>query len=199
MYSMKRSVWPVPRKCSASATMPASLTPRLTTAFTFTGRPAAAAASMPSSTRCDGEVDVVQRAEDRVVDGVEAHGDAVEAGVRERLRLLRQERAVRRQRELEVRDLGELRDEPLDVAADERLAAGEADRADAEAGEDADDAGDLLEAEELLPVEERVVAAEGLLRHAVDAAEVAAVGDGDAQRLERPAERVAATAPWPTG
>ena len=46
----------MPRKCSASASMPPSLTPRLTTAFTFTGpRPASTAASMPSSTLATGK------------------------------------------------------------------------------------------------------------------------------------------------
>ena len=45
-------------------------------------------------------------------------------------------------------------------------------------------------AQQLRALEELVVAAVDLLRHAVDAAEVAAVGDRDAQRLERPAERV---------
>ena len=79
----------------------------------------------------------------------------------------------------------------LDVAAHERLAAGDPDRAHAEAGEDAGDPGDLLQGEQLGPLEEGVVAPEDLLRHAVDTAEVAAVGDRDAQRLERPAERVA--------
>ena len=38
--------------------------------------------------------------------------------------------------------------------------------------------------------QERIVAAEDLLRHAVDAAEVAAVGDRDAQVAQRPAARV---------
>src|SRR5207248_1256002 len=117
-------------------------------------------------------------------------GHAAEPGVGERLRLLRQERAVRRQRELEVGNRGELPHELLHVAADERLAAGQPHGADAERGEDADDAHDLLEAQELAAVEEGVVAAEDLLRHAVDAAEVATVGDRDPQRLERPAERV---------
>ena len=137
MYSMKRSVCGVPRKCSASATMPSSFAPRLTTAFTLTRRPAAAAASIPSSTCCDGEVDVVQRAEGGVVDRVEADGDAVEAGARERLGLLRQQRAVRRERELEAGNRVQQLDEVLDVAAHERLAAGDPHDAHAELGEDA--------------------------------------------------------------
>ena len=49
---------------------------------------------------------------------------------------------------------------------------------------------ELLEREQLLAVHEPVAAAEHLLRHAVDAAEVAPVGDGDAQVAERAAEGV---------
>ena len=52
---MKRRMWPVPRKCRASSTTWSSLTPRLTTAFTLTPRPAAEAASIPSSTRLTGK------------------------------------------------------------------------------------------------------------------------------------------------
>src|SRR5581483_8538270 len=94
-------------------------------------------------------------------------------GGRERRGLLRQEGSVRRQRELELApvralDRGEELDEMLDVATDERLAARDPHRADAEAREDPGDAGDLLEGEQLLPLEERVVAPEHLLRHAVE-------------------------------
>src|SRR4051812_37637787 len=78
----------------------------------------------------------------------------------------------------------------LDVAANERLAARDADGADTELREDADDALDLLEGQQLLPLEERVVAPEDLFGHAIDAPEVAAVGDRHAQRLQRPAERI---------
>ena len=90
MYSMKRSVSPRARGSSAaSGTIWSSLTPRLTTQLTLTGSPAAAAASIPSSTRLDGEVDVVHRPEGRVVERVEADRDPVEARVRERLGLAR--------------------------------------------------------------------------------------------------------------
>src|SRR4051812_22758363 len=81
-------------------------------------------------------------------------------------------------------------DEVLDVPANERLTAGDPNGPHAERGEDAHDAGDLLEGQQLRALEKRVVAAEDLLRHAVDAPEVAAVGDGDAKRLERPAQSV---------
>ncbi len=56
--------------------------------------------------------------------------------------------------------------------------------------EDARDARDLLERQQLGVRQERVVAAEDVLRHAVDAAEVAAVGDRDPQVVQRPAARV---------
>ena len=77
----------------------------------------------------------------------------------------------------------------------ERLAAGEADLLDALGDEDAGEAGDLLEGQDLAAGQELVVAAEDLLRHAVGAAEVAAVGDGDAQVVQRPPQRVGAGAP----
>ena len=49
---------------------------------------------------------------------------------------------------------------------------------------------DLLEVEQLRARQELVVAPEDLLRHAVDAAEVAAVGDRDAQVAQRAAETI---------
>ena len=52
------------------------------------------------------------------------------------------------------------------------------------------DARDLLEGQQLRVRQERVVGVEDVLRHAVDAAEVAAVGDRDAQVVQRPAARV---------
>ena len=111
--------------------------------------------------------------------------------VRERARLRGEQRAVRRQRHVEpVVDRREPRDQMLEVPAQQRLAARDAQLADALLDERPRDPLDLLEREQLLAVHEPVAAAEDLLRHAVDAAEVAAVGDGDAQVAERPAERV---------
>ena len=81
-------------------------------------------------------------------------------------------------------------DEVLEIAAEERLAARDPQLAHAEVDEDARDALDLLEREELAPRQEAVLVAEHLLRHAVDAAEVAAVGDRDAQVADRAAEGV---------
>ena len=68
-------------------------------------------------------------------------------------------------------------DERGQVAADERLPAGEPDRTHPHRDEDAHDPLDLLEGEELGPLEP----AQSLGRHAVPAAEVAPVGDGQAK------------------
>src|SRR5262249_11936781 len=87
-------------------------------------------------------------------------------------------------------ELGELSDQPLQVTAEEGLAARDAQLANARVDEDAGDTCDLLEREQLAPVEEAVVAAVDLLRHAVDAAEIAAVGDRDAKVAQRPSEGV---------
>ncbi len=105
------------------------------------------------------------------------------------LRLLREQRAVRRQGQIHV-ELRQLRDEPLQVAPHERLSSRDADLAHAALDEDACDACDLFERQQLAPIEERMVTAVRLLGHAVDAAEVAAVGDRDAQIAQRPAEGV---------
>ena len=77
--------------------------------------------------------------------------------------------------------VGEHRDEPLQVAAQQRLAAGEPHLRDALVRERCGQPRDLLEREQLGAWQERVVVAEDLLRHAVGAAEVAAVGDRDPQ------------------
>ena len=91
------------------------------------------------------EVDVVHRAEDGVVERVEAHRDALQAGVGEMLRLLGEQRAVRRRRDLDVRDLGEHPHQLRQSLADQRLAAGESQLAHATRREDARDPRDLLE------------------------------------------------------
>ena len=107
------------------------------------------------------------------------------------LRLLREQRGVGRQRDVEV--VAESRqpgDQELEVAPEKRLAARDAELLHAEVDEHARDALDLLERQELATRQEAVLVAEDLLRHAVDAAEVAAVRDRDPQVANRPAEGV---------
>ena len=64
--------------------------------------------------------------------------------------LLRQQRAVRRQRQVEAVDRGQPLDQPLEVAAQQRLAAGDPDLLDAELDEGAGEPLDLLERQQLL-------------------------------------------------
>ena len=96
------------------------------------------------------EVHVVHRAEDLVIQGVEAHGDPGQARIGERSCLLCEEGRVGRQRHVEVVvERGELGDQHLEVAAEERLASRDPQLPTAEVDEDAGDALDLLEGQEL--------------------------------------------------
>ncbi len=81
-------------------------------------------------------------------------------------------------------------DELGEVAADERFASGEADLLDAVFDEDAGKAADLLVGQKFGSLEELVFGAEDLARHAVGAAEVAPVGDRDAEIAKRAAEGI---------
>src|SRR5690606_1396978 len=72
----------------------------------------------------------------------------------------------------------------------QRLAPGDAQLAHAEFGEDRRHALEFLEGEQLAPGEELVSAAELLLRHAVDAAKIASIGDRDAQVVDGPRQPV---------
>jgi len=69
----------------------------------------------------------------------------------------------------------------VEVSANERFTAGEADFLHAMGHEQSCEPCDLLEAEDLVSVEEDVVRTKDLFRHAVGAAEVAAIRDGDAK------------------
>ena len=83
-----------------------------------------------------------------------------------------------------------MRDQALEVAAQQRLAAGETDLLDSDPDELAREPLDLLEGQELLAVEEPIAASEDLLRHAVDAAEVAAIRHRDPEIAQWASERV---------
>ena len=77
-------------------------------------------------------------------------------------------------------------DQSVQVLAQQRLAAGQADLLDAVGDERARQPRDLLEAQQFGVRQEAVVPVEDLLRHAVGAAEVAAIRDRDAQVAQRP-------------
>ena len=89
----------------------------------------------------------------------------------------------------------EHRDEVRQVAPDERLAAGDPELLDAERDERPRRPFDLLEGQDLVARQERVVLPEDLLGHAIGAPEVAPIGDRDAQVAHRPAERVGRAGP----
>src|SRR5690606_20684259 len=135
-------------------------------------------------------VGVVHATEGRVIERIEADRDAVQAGVLQALRHLRQQYAVGGERDLHVGDVGEALDQLVDILAQQRLAAGDAQLAYASCGEDACHAFDLLETEQIGTRQEGVVLVEHLARHAVGAAEVAAVGDRDAQVAHLPPARI---------
>ncbi len=135
-------------------------------------------------------VDVVHALEDRIVECVEADRHPLQSDSAKGSRLLLQQRTVGRQRDLESGDRRKLLDQPVDAMPQQRLAAGQADLLHAACGEDTGDARDLFEGQQIGARQERIVAAEHRLRHAIHAAEVAAIGDRDAQVAHRPAEGI---------
>ncbi len=112
---------------------------------------------------------------------VHADGESVEAGGFEGGGVLIEERAVGGHGEVgEAGEGAEHGDEFGEVVADEGFTAGEFERGDAELDGGTGDGDDLLEGEKVVarhPVEL-------FLRHAIDAAEVTAVGDADAKGLD---------------
>ena len=97
-----------------------------------------------------GKVDVVHAAEGRVVDGIQADGHAVQAGILERLRLACQQGTVGGECQVQRFALHRGQacqhfDQAFDVLAQQRLAACEADLLDAVLNEQARHALDLFE------------------------------------------------------
>ena len=197
MNSMKRTMWPVPRKWRAIGTIACVVDAALDHHVDLDRREARGRGGVDALEHAlDRKVDVVHRAERRVVERVEAHGDALQAGVAQRARLLREQRAVGGQREVEAADAPPASRPGVrcsGAAAARRRSAGSSRRR--APTNSAGDARDFLERQQLGVRQERVVASEDVLRHAVDAAEVAAVGDRDAQVVQRPSARVARAAP----
>ncbi len=118
---------------------------------------------------------------------VEADRDPVEARRAQGGRVLLEQHAVGRHREVvQPRLAGEDLDERGQVVAHERLAARQADAVDAERAEDVGEPADLFELEQVRAGKPHVV----LLGHAVVAAQVAAVRHREAEVAERAAEAV---------
>ena len=135
MYSMKRTITPVPRKRSTRSSTVWSLTPRWTTALTLMGaRPARRACSMP----CEHVVDAAEAAaharEDLGIQAVETDRDALQARGLQLGGVLRQQHAVGGQRDiLDAGDRGQVADQVGEIRAQQRLAAGQAQLAHARA------------------------------------------------------------------
>jgi hypothetical protein len=106
-----------------------------------------------------------------------------------RLTVVGSEREIQR-RSVGAAQRGQHGDQALQILAQQRLAAGQAQLVHAVRGEEARHAGDFLEAEQRGVRQEGVLLVEHFLGHAVAAAEVAAVGDRDAQVAQRAAEAV---------
>jgi len=142
-----------------------------------------------------GKVGVVHALEQCIVERVEANGDAGQAGRFQVVCFARKQRAVGGQREVERPSIGrrqgsESLDELLDAFAQQRLAARESNLVDAMCNEDAREPLDFFEGEQRAMRKKRVVAAEDGARHAIDAPEVASIGDGNTQIAQWPRERI---------
>ena len=118
---------------------------------------------------------------------IETHGDPMEPGGLQPGRLLGEQHTVGRHGQIAQARLGDQQpDQRRQIAPQERLAAGEPDLVDAQVHEGVDQRADLLEVEDLLARQPDVL----LFRHAVGAAQVAAVGHRDPQIPERAREGV---------
>ena len=160
--------------------------------MTFTGsNPASLAARMPSIT-CSKPGPPRQPLELGGVHRVEADVDPLEPGVAQAAGPRGQQDAVGGQADvLDPGDRRQLLDQDREVAAHQGLAAGQPDLVDPQRHRDPDEPLDLLEAQELRAGQEL-----DLLRHAVDAADVAAVRDADPQVIVRASERVDESFGW---
>ena len=188
MTSMKRTTYGRRRASSASGSTSGSLTPRSATALTLIGRSDSwrSHAARPASTRSRSRrrVIIAKRSGSSESMSTFRRLEAVRDQVVDRVR---QQDAVGGHRHLA--DAGRRDDAPdqrRQAGPHQRLAARDADLADPEAGEQVHQPHQLVVGEELLAGQPL----HPLRRHAVAAAEVAAVGDRESQRAVGPPEAV---------
>ena len=123
----------------------------------------------------------------RRVERIERDVDAVKPSVFELRRQLGQQSAVGGKRDvLDLRNRADVANERNDAAADQRLAARQAHAANALPRHQAHKAGDFLGAEQLVVRAGR----HAIGRHAIDAAEITLVGNGNAQVVDIAAKAV---------
>ena len=124
---------------------------------------------------------------ERGVECVERNVDAVKPGIFKLRRQLGQQGAISSERDvLDLRDRADVTNERDDTAADQRLAARQAHAANALPRHQAHKAGDFLGAEQLVVRAGR----HAIGRHAIDTAEIALVGNGNAQVVDIAAKAV---------
>ena len=129
---------------------------------------------------------------ERRVERIERDVDAVKPGIFELRRQLGQQGAVGGERDvLDLQNRADVANERNDTAADQRLAARQAHAANALPRHQAHKAGDFLGAEQLVVRAGR----HAIGRHAVNAAEIALVGNGNAQVVDIAAKAVMLHAP----
>lgn len=127
------------------------------------------------------KIHIVHGLEGFIVQGIEADRHTLQASCLEGRRLFGKQRPVGRQGEVEIGDLGEHLHQERQVAPYERLPTRQADFADAMPGEEARQAGDLLEGENLVAVQELMIGPKDFLGHTVYTAKITPVGDGNSQ------------------
>src|SRR5580658_7336254 len=150
-----------------------------------------------SQTRRESRVDAVQDLIERrepaaharehlSIQGIEAHGHALQAVGLQVHRVPSEQHAVRS--EGDVLDLGddrEVADQVGEIRTQQRLAPGETELAHAEVREQARESRDLLERQALLRLQEAEMLVELTLRHAIRAAKIAAIHDRYTQVVQR--------------
>ena len=138
----------------------------------------------------DRKVHIVHAAKHRIVEPVQAHGHTLEPRLLEAARLARQQRAIGGEGKVGRRAVhgaqrGQLRNQRLDVAAQQGFAPGQADLANTVLQKHPGQPGDFFEAQQIGMGQVGVVLVKDVLGHAVIAAEVAAIGHADAQVAQR--------------
>jgi hypothetical protein len=132
-------------------------------------------------------IEARERGESIAPQCVEADRDPPQAGGLQRIDLILEQHAVGGQGKVrEPRLCGQHAHQRGHVAAEQRLAARQADLVHAEREEDVDERARLFEMEDVLPRQPDVV----VLRHAVLAAQVAAVGNRQPQIAQRARESI---------
>ena len=132
---------------------------------------------------------------------VEADGEARKPGILQRLRLLGQQDAIGGHGDFNrlafvVEQFGQRFDQVLNAMPHQRLAAGQPDFLHAKLRENAGNALDFFKAEQLGARQENEVLAEDFARHAVGAAQIAAVGDRNAQIAQGPLPGIGDDGRW---